>query len=92
MTIIDRNGYGILTTNIETAPEFLKQYPYFEVENFTPEEGVLMCDSTNKTYWYVKQETPTEPVDTVQVQIQALSDQQEFLEDCIAEMAEIVYA
>lgn len=91
MIIIDYNGYGILATDIDNIPPFLVKYPYFEVADFRKEDGTLMADSKKQSYWFNNnKEVPHG--DPIQTQIQALTKQQEFLEDCIAEMAGEVYS
>ena len=63
-------------------------------------KGYIEVLDSNGHHTYKKVENPTETrVETLESdnnllkqQLKAASDQNEFLEDCIAEMAEIVYA
>lgn len=55
------------------------------------------CALTETTYELVGEDADNainieQPADLTEAKLQALTDQQSFLEDCIAEMAEIVYA
>ena len=72
--------------------------PYITVEELPEGDGPLMCTKDGTLY---RGSIPQEPVlppdpmaeiNLLKQQLKAASDQNDFLEDCIAEMAEIVYA
>lgn len=73
---------------------------YFELVSPIPEgSGRLRTDGISQVWWEAFPEyIPPEPlkpepdkITLLEAKIQALSDQNEFLEDCIAEMAAEVY-
>lgn len=72
--------------------------PYITVEELPEGDGPLMCTEDGTLYrGPIPQEPvlPPDPMDEIKLlkqQLKAASDQNEFLEDCIAEMAGIVYA
>lgn len=72
--------------------------PYITVEELPEGDGPLMCTEDGTLYrGPIPQEPvlPPDPMEEIKIlkqQVKAASDQNEFLEDCIAEMAEIVYA
>lgn len=72
--------------------------PYIVVEQLPEGDGPLMCTEDGILYrGPIPQEPvlPPDPMDEIKLlkqQLKAASDQNEFLGDCIAEMAEIVYA
>lgn len=72
--------------------------PYITVDELPEGDGPLMCTEDGTLYrGPIPQEPviPPNPMDEIKLlkqQLKAASDQNEFLEDCIAEMAEIVYA
>ena len=72
--------------------------PYITVEELPEGDGPLMCTEDGTLYrGPIPQEPvlppdPLEEIDLLKKQLKAASDQNDFLEDCIAEMAGIVYA
>ena len=72
--------------------------PYITVDELPEGDGPLMCTEDGTLYrGLVPQEPvlPPDPMEEIKIlkqQLKAASDQNDFLEDCIAEMAEIVYA
>ena len=72
--------------------------PYITVEELPEGDGPLMCTEDGTLYrGPIPQEPvlppdPMEEIDLLKKQLKAASDQNDFLEDCIAEMAGIVYA
>lgn len=72
--------------------------PYITVEELPEGDGPLMCTEDGTLYrGPIPQEPvlPPDPMEEIKIlkqQLKAASDQNEFLEDCIAEMAGIVYA
>lgn len=78
----------------EFIPKSLMNRPYMEIdmEDIPNGEGLLKVDVANNRL-YREIPVPTTPSkESTDPKIQALIDQQSFLEDCIAEMATIVYA
>ena len=76
----------------------ITDHPYIVVEEIPEGDGPLMCTEDGTLYrGPVPQEPvpspdPMEEIKILKQQLKAASDQNDFLEDCIAEMAEIVYA
>lgn len=72
--------------------------PYITVEELPEGDGPLMCTEDGTLYrGPIPQEPvlPPDPMEEIKLlkqQLKAASDQNDFLEDCIAEMAGIVYA
>ena len=72
--------------------------PYITTDVLPEGDGPLMCTEDGTLYrGPIPQDSvlPTDPMAEIKLlkqQLKAASDQNEFLEDCIAEMAEIVYA
>ena len=72
--------------------------PYITVDELPEGDGPLMCTEDGTLYRGPIPQEPVAPPDPMaeikllKQQLQAASDQNDFLEDCIAEMAEIVYA
>lgn len=72
--------------------------PYITVDELPEGDGPLMCTEDGTLYrGPIPQEPvlPPDPMEEIKIlkqQLKAASDQNDFLEDCIAEMAEIVYA
>lgn len=72
--------------------------PYITVEELPEGDGPLMCTEDGTLYRGpilqkpVIPHNPMDEIDLLKQQLKAASDQNDFLEDCIAEMAEIVYA
>lgn len=72
--------------------------PYITTDELPEGDGPLMCTVDGILYrGSIPQEptTPPDPMDEIKLlkqQLKAASDQNDFLEDCIAEMAGIVYA
>lgn len=72
--------------------------PYITVEELPEGDGPLMCTEDGTLYrGPIPQEPvlPPDPMEEIKLlkqQLKAASDQNDFLEDCITEMAEIVYA
>ena len=72
--------------------------PYITVEDLPEGDGPLMCTEDGTLYrGPIPQETvlPPDPMEEIKIlkqQLKAASDQNDFLEDCIAEMAGVVYA
>lgn len=92
--VIHRSGKLIVRS---TPPE---SDPYITSEEYHPERGIPYLDKNGQiAYKPVKMPvfsggtpTSTEPVAApLQAQIDAVVAYQEFLEDCIAEMATVVY-
>lgn len=76
----------------------IPDYPYIVVEQLPEGDGPLMCTEDGTLYrGTIPQEPapipdPMEEIKLLKQQLKAASDQNDFLEDCIAEMAGIVYA
>lgn len=76
----------------------ITDHPYIVVEEIPEGDGPLMCTEDGTLYrGPIPQEPvlPPDPMDEIKIlkqQLKAASDQNDFLEDCIAEMAAIVYA
>lgn len=76
----------------------IEDRPYIIVEELPEGDGPLMCTEDGTLYrGPILQEpdippNPIDEIDLLKKQLKAASDQNDFLEDCIAEMAEIVYA
>ena len=76
----------------------ITDHSYIVVEELPEGDGPLMCTEDGTLYrGPIPQEPilPPDPMTEIKLlkqQLKAASDQNEFLEDCIAEMAEIVYA
>lgn len=91
------NAYGstVLFNNQEDVKNS-KIIRYFEIAEPIPEgEGVMKTDGVSKIWWEPFPEPPKPEPDRMsllQAQIKALSDQNEFLEDCIVEMAGEIYS
>lgn len=72
--------------------------PYITVEELPEGDGPLMCTEDGTLYRGPVPQDPVLPPDPMEEikllkqQLKAASDQNDFLEDCIAEMAGIVYA
>lgn len=72
--------------------------PYIVVEQLPEGDGPLMCTEDGTLYRGTIPEEPApipDPMEEIKLlkqQLKAASDQNDFLEDCIAEMAGIVYA
>ena len=72
--------------------------PYITVDELPEGDGPLMCTEDGTLYrGPIPQEPvlPPDPMEEIKLlkqQLKAASDQNDFLEDCIAEMAGIVYA
>ena len=72
--------------------------PYIVVEQLPEGDGPLMCTEDGTLYrGTIPKEPapipdPMEEIKLLKQQLKAASDQNDFLEDCIAEMAGIVYA
>ena len=72
--------------------------PYITVEELPEGDGPLMCTEDGTLYrGPIPQEPvlPPDPMEEIKIlkqQLKAASDQNDFLEDCIAEMAGVVYA
>ena len=83
-------------TLISASP--ITDYPYIVVEQLPEGDGPLMCTEDGTLYRGTIPEEPApipdpmEEIDLLKKQLKAASDQNDFLEDCIAEMAGIVYA
>lgn len=82
--------------NLAIVHSAIPDEPYIAVDSLPDGDGILCFDedgnlikrNTNQMY----QASTDSVVDFLKQQLKAASDQNEFLEDCIAEMAEIVYA
>ena len=83
-------------TLISASP--ITDYPYIVVEQLPEGDGPLMCTEDGTLYRGTIPEEPApipdpmDEIDLLKKQLKAASDQNDFLEDCIAEMAGIVYA
>ena len=69
--------------------------PYKEVESLPEGPGIICITADGVVYLRPLPDLITEEQNEIKLlkqQLQAASDQNDFLEDCIAEMAEIVYA
>lgn len=72
--------------------------PYITVDELPEGDGPLMCTEDGTLYrGPIPQEPvlPPDPMEEIKIlkqQLKAASDQNDFLADCIAEMAGIVYA
>lgn len=82
------NGYAVIPENVGT-PDTLENYPFGEiiVKNI---DGVPTV--TRWTPGIIPPVEPTLQPAPMESQLKAVSDRQEFLEDCIAEMAMQVYS
>lgn len=78
------NGTKLITTLIEAEESFVKRYCL--VNNYTYSQ-VKNLDWATKCITSLEEENKL-----LKAQVQAQSDQLDFYEECIAEMAEVVYA
>lgn len=91
--IYKKDGYMIVSN---TKP--VDDRPYITVDELPEGDGPLMCTEDGTLYrGPVPQDPvplpdPMEEIKLLKQQLKAASDQNDFLEDCIAEMAGIVYA
>ena len=75
-----------------------EDHPYITVDELPDGDGPLMCTEDGTLYrGPIPQEPvlPPDPMEEIKIlkqQLKAASDQNDFLEDCIAEMAGVVYA
>lgn len=76
----------------------IEDRPYITIETLPEGDGPLMCTEDGTLYRGPipqKPVLPPDPMEEIKLlkqQLKAASDQNDFLEDCIAEMAGIVYA
>lgn len=82
-----RNHNGLLGLATEEPDNYLKKYDSYPIG-----EGTLFILPDGTLIRSVIKEEGNTPVEIpIEAQVKALSDRQDFIEDCIAEMAMIVY-
>lgn len=86
---IYKNKYGVI---IVTNKQPDSDTQYLEIEHLPQGEGKLCTDFETVWYepWPEEKVAPTEA--PLEAKLKASNDRIEFLEDCIAEMAQIVYS
>ena len=87
---VDRNNGRILSATFpeyapETSPQ-VESLPDGDISDYRYVEGEYVYDPLPK------ESEPIDEVTLLRAQVQALSDRNDFMEDCIAEMAMLVYA
>ena len=88
----------IANDNTIVSVEPFEDRPYITTDVLPEGDGPLMCTEDGTLYRGPIPQDPVIPpnpmdeIDLLKKQLKAASDQNDFLEDCIAEMAEIVYA
>ncbi len=82
-------GYALLPESVGT-PETLESFPYGEI-TVSDMGGIPVVTSWTPGVKPEPQPIPPQPA-PLDSQVKAISDRQDFLEDCIAEMATQVYA
>lgn len=87
-----------LTIACKTIPEKYKDKPYIYVNDkdfFSNEGEHLKIDVKNKKYYYIKSVFSKKQIvqenKLLKAQLQAQTERSDFIEDCIAEMAGVVY-
>ncbi len=82
----------------KSIPEKYKDRPYIYVDDndfFSTKGENLKIDTKNKKYYYIKSISPKENIvqenKLLKAQLQAQTERSDFIEDCIAEMAGVVY-
>lgn len=83
------NNFAIIYTEEKDAKQTNK--PYFQIESLPSGIGVLKTDG--KKIWRDQIEYKKEPdvLTLLKAQLKAQTERSDFIEDCIAEMAGVVY-
>ena len=97
MYVIEHNG-TLSIWNIKPSEEYLKESRWFEYTDKIEGEGELCVDFYNKRIWRERKNKLTNIVGQLQqenkllkAQLKAQTERSDFIEDCIAEMAGVVY-
>lgn len=88
-----------LNGNVATSiilPNHLKENEYIYVDKLDVQPGRLCLDLKNKKYYYIEEIKEPEIssyniLNITDKKIKAITDRSDFIEDCIAEMAGVVY-
>lgn len=83
------DDYAIIYTNKQDAID--SHRPYFLIDSIPGGSGVLKTDGNKVWRDDTKPVTNIDTITLLQAQLKAQTERSDFIEDCIAEMAGVVY-
>ena len=97
MYVVNHNG-TLSIWSMKPSEEYLKESNWFEYADKIEGEGELCVDFYNKKIWRERKNKVANAIGQLQqenkflkAQVQAQTERSDFIEDCIAEMAGVVY-